>query len=130
MAKIINDEGVHEAPTIDYDNENHLWIEPETALDQIKWRNAKSISVHFPSFADGRGFGIATHLRREGFQGQLRAVGHIIVDQYRSARRVGFDEVEISDDFAKRQDASQWHAVLGWKSFDYQSRLGQVRANK
>ncbi len=81
------------------------------------------IRVDFPSFADGRGYTIAAQLRRLGFTGRLRARGHVISDQYAMARRSGFDEVEISDDLASRQDEKQWLARANWQAHDYQSRL-------
>jgi uncharacterized protein (DUF934 family) len=81
------------------------------------------IRVDFPSFADGRGFTIAAQLRRLGFTGRLRAHGHVISDQYAMARRSGFDEVEISDDLALRQDEKQWLARANWQAHNYQSRM-------
>lgn len=81
------------------------------------------IRVDFPSFADGRGFTIARRLRMMGFQGRLRAKGHVIADQYAMARRSGFDEVEISDELARRQPEAQWRARADWRAHDYQSRL-------
>jgi uncharacterized protein (DUF934 family) len=81
------------------------------------------IRVDFPSFADGRGFTIARQLRLLGYQGRLRARGHVLADQYAMARRAGFDEVEIDDDLAARQPEDQWLARAGWQAHDYQSRL-------
>jgi uncharacterized protein (DUF934 family) len=81
------------------------------------------IRVDFPSFADGRGFTIARRLRLMGFQGRLRAKGHVIADQYAMARRSGFDEVEISEDLAARQPEDQWLRRADWRAHDYQSRL-------
>jgi uncharacterized protein (DUF934 family) len=81
------------------------------------------IRVEFPSFADGRGFGIARRLRDMGYKGRLRATGHVISDQYAMARRCGFDEVEISDDLAARQPEDQWQFRASWQAHDYQSRL-------
>lgn len=81
------------------------------------------IRVDFPTFSDGRGFGIAGALRRAGFAGRLRARGHVIADQYAMVRRAGFDEVEISDDLAARQPEAQWRARADWRAHDYQSRL-------
>ena len=81
------------------------------------------IRVDFPSFADGRGFTIARRLRLMGFQGRLRAKGHVIADQYAMARRAGFDEVEISEELAARQPEDQWLARANWSAHDYQSRL-------
>ena len=81
------------------------------------------IRVDFPSFADGRGFTIARHLRDMGYRGRLRAKGHVIADQYAMARRAGFDEVEIDDDLARRQPEDQWLARADWQAHDYQNRL-------
>ncbi|PQO24505.1 oxidoreductase [Rhodobacteraceae bacterium WD3A24] len=81
------------------------------------------VRVSFPSFADGRGFTLARRLRRMGFTGRLRAAGHVLADQYAMARRVGFDEVEISDDQARRQPEADWLARADWRTHDYQTRL-------
>ena len=86
-------------------------------------RETPLIRVNFSSFADGRGFTIARRLRLMGYQGRLRAAGHVIADQYAMARRAGFDEVEISDELAARQPQDQWLSRAEWQSLDYQSRL-------
>lgn len=83
----------------------------------------RMIRIDVPSFSDGRGFTIARALRLRGYTGRLRARGHIIADQYAMARRAGFDEVEISDDLAKRQPQDQWLFRANWQANDYQSRL-------
>ncbi len=83
----------------------------------------KLIRVAFPAFSDGRAFTIGRRLRMLGYTGRLRALGHVIADQYAMARRVGFDEVEISDDLALRQPADQWAFRADWRAHDYQSRL-------
>lgn len=81
------------------------------------------IRIAFPSFADGRGFTLARRLRLMGFQGRLRAYGHVISDQYAMARRSGFDEVQINADLAARQPEPQWLARANWRDHDYQSRM-------
>lgn len=81
------------------------------------------IRIDFPSSADGRGFTIARRLRLMGYQGRLRAHGHVIADQYAMARRAGFDEVEIPPDLARRQPEDQWLARANWQAHDYQDRL-------
>jgi hypothetical protein len=47
----------------------------------------------------------------------------VIADQYAMARRVGFDEVEISDELAERQPAEQWIFRADWREHDYRSRV-------
>ena len=81
------------------------------------------IRVDFPSFADGRGFTIARRLRLMGYQGRLRAKGHVVADQYAMARRSGFDEIEIDADLARRQPEAEWLARANWQEHDYQRRL-------
>ncbi len=95
--------------------------DPGELLDKLD--RIDMIRVSFPSFADGRGFTIARRLRLMGFQGRLRAKGHVIADQYAMARRAGFDEVEITAELAERQPEDQWQFRADWRSHDYQSRL-------
>lgn len=66
------------------------------------------VRVPFPGMGDGRGFSIARQLRAMGYGGRLRAAGPLIPDQYRAARRVGFDEVELPDSVAARQSEDEW----------------------
>ncbi len=78
------------------------------------------IRVAFPAMADGRGFSIARRLRDMGYAGRLRAVGPLVADQFRAARRVGFDEIELPEAIAARQPAEQWRVRL---QGSYQDRL-------
>ncbi|MEM1431251.1 MAG: DUF934 domain-containing protein [Pseudomonadota bacterium] len=84
---------------------------------------ADLVRIAFPSSADGRGFSIARGLRRLGYTGRLRAVGHVLADQYAMARRAGFDEVEIDDALAARQPEDQWVFRADWQAHDYRARL-------
>lgn len=84
------------------------------------------IDIGFPSFADGRGFSLAMDLRRAGYKGPLRAVGHLIADQYAHARRCGFNDVAISADEAARQPESQWLEQVSRIDTTYQTRLQQA----
>ncbi len=68
------------------------------------------IRVAFPSFADGRGFTIARRLRLMGYQGRLRAAGHVIADQYAMARRVG---LRRGRDLRRSRRAASPGAVAG-----------------
>ena len=83
------------------------------------------IRIGFPGFADGRGFSLAAQLRALGFDGRLRAKGHVIADQYAMARRSGFDEVEIDRNLAKRQPEAQWQFRRDWQQHDYRQQLFQ-----
>ena len=89
---------------------------------------ARCIRIELPSFADGRGFTLATMLRERGYHGHLRAFGHVLADQYAMARRSGFDDVQISDELATRQPEAQWQYRADWRAHDYQARLRQPAA--
>ena len=84
------------------------------------------ITIPFAGFGDGRGFSLATELRRAGFAGTLRATGHLIPDQYAHARRCGFDEVAISAEQASRQPEAHWLAEVPKIARTYQNRLRQA----
>ena len=49
------------------------------------------VEVNFPVFGDGRGYSAARILREAGYQGELRAVGEVLIDQLAFMRRCGFD---------------------------------------
>ena len=49
------------------------------------------IEVDFPVFGDGRGYSAAQILRENGYKGELRASGDVLVDQVAYMKRCGFD---------------------------------------
>ena len=103
-----------------------LDLSPETCAEALRGRleNVTMIRVDFPHFADGRGFSLARALRRGGYQGRLRAKGHVIADQYAMARGAGFDEVEIPSALAKRHFKDHWiFRAQTWRQHDFQARL-------
>ena len=55
-------------------------------LDRIKL-----VEVNFPAYTDGRGYSAARILREAGYEGELRAVGDVLIDQLSHMRRCGFD---------------------------------------
>ncbi len=125
MNVLIKDDGFHPSDPVLYDGAQNIWIEPDNYDSEVNFSHANLVTIRFAAFSDGRGFGIARELRARGFKGRLRASGYLISDQYAMARRVGFDEVEISDELASRQTEEQWLERANWHAFDYQSRLGQ-----
>lgn len=53
------------------------------------------IGLHFPKFTDGRSYSAATLLRtRYGYEGELRAIGEVLRDQFNYMTRCGFDALE------------------------------------
>ena len=91
-------------------------------LENISF-NVPSIRIIFKSSTDGRGFSIAKWLRQMGYQGHLRASGHVLADQYPLALRCGFDDVEISNELAARQPECQWLDAYKRAGNTYQNRL-------
>jgi uncharacterized protein (DUF934 family) len=54
------------------------------------------VAIHFPRFADGRGYSTAFLLRtRLGYRGELRAIGDVGRDQLFYLTRLGFDSFKL-----------------------------------
>ncbi len=114
----LNTHGLEPAHTgIDVPNDTN----PEALAGLMN--SVAAIRIPFPSFADGRGFSIAQKLRRMGFNGLLRAQGHVLADQYPMALRSGFDEIEIPNEQAGRMPQSQWKETFGRVHHNYLDRL-------
>jgi uncharacterized protein (DUF934 family) len=77
----------------DQSNAAAVRLEPgDDARDLLPFLDRlKLIEVNFPSFGDGRGYSSARILREAGYDGELRAVGAVFVDQLSHLRRCGFD---------------------------------------
>lgn len=71
--------------TVDASPETH-----EFPLDQLD-----AIFIDFAGFNDGRGYSFAALLRRQGFQGELRATGDVFKDVLNYMKRSGFDTFVI-----------------------------------
>ena len=57
------------------------------------------VAAHFPIFRDGRSFSTAALLRdRFEWQGEVRAIGDVLIDQLLQGARVGFDAFELRPD--------------------------------
>ena len=126
MSVIVTDMGFGPDDWTDgFEGDTVVDLEPDADLQPLRDRLSalEMVRIAFPSFADGRGFSLARRLRLAGYEGRLRAKGHVLADQYAMARRSGFDEVEIGEDLARRQPEDQWRARANWREHDYQSRL-------
>ncbi len=67
------------------------------------------IELPFPVFKDGRGFSAARELREQhGFTGDLRAIGHLLPDQYVALLRCGITSVALPES----TDVAVWKAML------------------
>ena len=57
------------------------------------------VAAHFPLFRDGRSFSTAALLRnRFEWQGEIRAIGDVLIDQLLQGARVGFDSFALRPD--------------------------------
>ena len=57
------------------------------------------MAAHFPIFRDGRSFSTAALLRdRFAWQGEIRAIGDVLIDQLLQGARVGFDSFALRPD--------------------------------
>ena len=78
---------------LDQSNANAVRIEPgDDARDLLSHLSRLAlVEVNFPVFGDGRGYSAARVLREAGYEGELRAVGDVLIDQLGFMRRCGFD---------------------------------------
>jgi phosphoadenosine phosphosulfate reductase len=95
-------------------------LEPDAdaaALPAAASGKAGPIAIRFPVFNDGRGISLARLLReRHGFEGEIRAVGHLIPDLAAFLLRSGFDTAEIADP----EQAATWKASASRIRHNYQ----------
>ena len=78
---------------------------PEVIADDLQ--HFAVVALDFPAFVDGRAYSSARLLRdRYGYEGELRAVGDVLLEQLHFMNRVGFDAYVIASD----------HAVTDWET--------------
>jgi uncharacterized protein (DUF934 family) len=76
-----------------------------------------AIALVFPSFRDGRAYTQARLLReRHGYDGELRATGQVLRDQFVFMLRAGFDAFEVR----KQSDAEAFDEAIRRYSVFYQ----------
>jgi uncharacterized protein (DUF934 family) len=84
-----------------------LALDPTTQPEEIAdlLPRLSLVAVLLPKSKDGRAFTQARALREHfGFQGEIRATGHVLPDQYRMLRRCGVSTVQVPDG----ADAAVW----------------------
>ncbi|MGR2737002.1 DUF934 domain-containing protein [Billgrantia sp. Q4P2] len=78
------------------------WLASDTELTPElaeKLAGAPLIAIDFPKFTDGRGYSLARLLReRYGYEGEIRAIGDVLVDQVFFLTRCGFDALSLRED--------------------------------
>jgi uncharacterized protein (DUF934 family) len=104
----------------------HLFLDSGDTADLIgaDSKAFASISINFPKFSDGRGYSAARLLReRYGYNGELRAVGDVLIDQLFFMKRCGFDSFALRDD----QEVDVALAAFGTFSVCYQNDVADQR---
>ena len=101
-------------------NQVGLWLdsheEPELIAEHVQ--QLPLIAVNFPKFSDGRGYSSARLLReRFGYQGELRAIGDVLLDQLQFMKRCGFDSYALRPD----KDINKASRCLNFFSNAYQA---------
>ncbi|MFQ0815470.1 oxidoreductase [Brucella anthropi] len=78
-------------------------VAPGEAIEPLlaDLENLPLIALQFPAFGDGRSYSKAEILRREGFMGELRAVGDVLIDQAALMLRTGFDTLQVTNKVAQ-----------------------------
>ena len=97
-------------------------LEPADDPAAVPLEGVARVEVNFPKFSDGRGYSIARLLReRHGYQGELRAVGHITRDLLFYMESCGFDAFEL------REGEDPHEALAGFEDFSdaYQASLAR-----
>lgn len=92
--------------------------------DLAKWLPQLTlIAIEFPVFRDGRGFSLARQIRRLGYQGELRAVGHFGRDQLGYLQRCGFNAFDFNGDIPTEELVQAFDEI----SFHYQGAADDPR---
>ncbi|EAT10849.1 DUF934 domain-containing protein [Bermanella marisrubri] len=71
-----------------------ILLNGDADLEELKDEigNATIVAINFPAFADGRGYSLARLLKeRYDYQGEIRAIGDVLIDQLHFMKRCGFD---------------------------------------
>ncbi len=91
-----------------------VWLESDQQPDELKehLQSIPLVAIHFPAFADGRGYSQARRLRLNfDYKGELRAFGDVLRDQLLFYKRCGFNS------FCLRDDSDSENAVQGLNDF-------------
>jgi uncharacterized protein (DUF934 family) len=74
-----------------------IWPNNRDVDDLVPWLGRLSaVALVFPTFRDGRAYSQARLLReRYGYDGELRAAGQVLRDQFVFMLRAGFDAFEV-----------------------------------
>ena len=77
-----------------------IWPNSRAVDDLVPYLDRlAAVALVFPTFRDGRAYSQARLLReRHGYEGELRATGQVLRDQFVFMSRAGFDAFEVKKD--------------------------------
>ncbi len=75
----------------------YLTVDASPETNEFPLDELDAIFIEFAGFNDGRGYSFAALLRRQGFQGELRATGDVFKDVLNYMKRSGFDTFVIKE---------------------------------
>ena len=95
-----------------------IWPNNRDVDDLVPWLDRlAAVALVFPSFRDGRAYSQARLLReRHGYDGELRATGQVLRDQFVFMLRAGFDAFDVK----KQSDAEAFAVTSKRYSVFYQ----------
>ncbi|MCB1954599.1 MAG: DUF934 domain-containing protein [Rhodocyclaceae bacterium] len=106
-----------------------VWLAPDEDPAEIApaLSGLDVVAVAFPKFADGRGYSTAALLRtRYGYQGELRAIGDVLRDQFFYLTRCGFDALQPQEARYTSEQLEAALASLGDFSEPYQGAVDRA----
>lgn len=101
----------------------HVYPGDDISQFEGKLEQFTLVAIHFPAFADGRGYSYARTIREQfKFDGEIRATGDVLRDQISYLYRSGFNAFEV------REDKDLNDALNGLKDFsmNYQADIHQA----
>ncbi len=102
----------------------YLTVDAPPATNEFPLDQLDAIFIEFAGFNDGRGYSFAALLRRQGYQGELRATGDVFKDVLNYMKRAGFDTFIIKEG----KDIAEAAAGLNDFKNPYQASTAVVNA--
>ena len=96
-----------------------LSVSNDADANAVDLQTLAGITLQFPKFSDGRAFSQAVILRRRGFEGDIRALGDVLIDQLLQMQRCGFSSAVLRAD----QDAAHGQRLMQHYSAFYQGDI-------
>ncbi len=75
----------------------YITVDDSPEVNEFPLDQFDTILIEFAGFNDGRGYSFAALLRRQGYQGELRATGDIFKDVLNYLKRSGFDSFVVKE---------------------------------